>query len=320
MNLIPDWQCDRVVLILPTAFMEYYDEHLAELELFYANFVKEIAVSDRVICLVPDCTHAEKMIDLTGLGEDFFPISHVEDIWVRDFAPIQSASNYFKLKFNPAYDSQVDNEYIDRSFLYFLNRLQLDNLEQLDLCLEGGNFIHNGKGTAIITDKIYRQNKHITAREIEHLIKDKLAIERLVIVPTEPGDRTGHIDGMMRWIDEKQLLINDYQSVYPNSKFCHQLKDSLERQLPGIEKKSLPYLPSSKKDRGWYSASGNYINYLRTKNRVYISLFGNSVESEIKQIYQQVFKQKISFVESKEIARYGGLLNCISSFLRLLPI
>ena len=312
MNLIPDWQCDGVILVLPTVFMEYYDENLTELELFYADFLQQIAKYDWVTCLVPDMTHAKRMMHLTNLSEEIFLISETEDIWVRDFAPIQTKFSYLKLKFNPTYESKVNNQYIDRSFLESLIELQLNDLEFIDLYLEGGNFIHNGNGTAIITDKVYRQNKFKTPPEIEFLIKDKLAVERLIIVSTEPGDRTGHIDGMMRWIDGERLLINDYQNVYPNSKFYQQLKICLEHQLPDVELIILPYTPTAKKYKGWYSAAGNYINYLRTKNRVYIPVFGNSIESEIKQIYRQLFQQQVSFISSEAIAKYGGLLNCIS--------
>ena len=312
MNLIPDWQCDRIILILPTVFMEYYDEDLKELELFYADFLQEIAKYDRVICLVSDRTNAKKMMQLTNLSENYFFIAYLEDIWVRDFAPIQSDTSYLKLKFNPSYESKTNNKFIDRSFLDFLKELQLNNLEFVDLYLEGGNFIHNGNGTAIITDKIYRQNKLKTPQEIELLIKDKLSIENLVIVPTEPWDRTGHIDGMMRWIDNKRLLINDYQSIYPNTKFYKKLNSCLDRQLPDVKKIILPYVPTSTQHKGWYSAAGNYINYLRTKNRVYIPVFGNAIEPKMKQIYQQIFNNKISFISSNVLAKYGGLLNCIS--------
>ena len=312
MNLIPDWQCDRVVLVLPTRFMEYYDEHLSQLELFYADFMAEIARYDSVICLVPDRDRAKKMMQLTNLGSDFFPIAEVEDIWVRDFALIQSVNSYWKFKFNPSYESKTNNKYISSSFIKFVQQLEIDNLNSIDLCLEGGNLIHNGKGIAIATDKIYRQNQDKTPDEIAALFEGKLGIKRLVVVPTEPGDRTGHIDGMMRWIDERRLLINDYCAIYPHSKFVKKLKDCLALQLPDIELVILPYLPETEKYKGWYSAVGNYINYLRTKNRVYVPVFVNDLEPKIKQIYQQNFDRECSFIISNSIAQYGGLLNCIT--------
>ncbi len=312
LNLIPDWECDRVLLILPTPFMEYYERDLTELQLFYADLLEEIAKYDRVICIVSDRSHADKMMQLTNLSEDVFPIAYVKDIWVRDFAPIQSKSNYLKLKYNPTYDSQIDNEDIERSFLGFFKDFEINNLELIDLCLEGGNFIHNGKGTAIITDKIYQQNQQKNARQIEDLIKNKLAIEKLVIVPTEPDEPTGHIDGMMRWLDSERLLINNYQNLYPNTNFYEELNSCLARQLPDVARVILPYLPVDKKYEDWESAEGNYINYLRTKNRVYVPVFNNSLEPEIKQIYKQIFNNKVSFIDSNAVAKYGGLLNCLS--------
>lgn len=161
MNLIPAWKTNSVVLVLPTVFMEYYNDDLTELELFYADFLMEIAKSDRVRCLVPDQVHAEKMARLTQLDLSNFGIATIEDIWIRDFAPIQSEKGYLKFTYNPSYNSQFFNQWVDPSFIAYFNQIknQSMNLTFIDLKMAGCDFIHNGKDTAIITKKLYRQNQ-----------------------------------------------------------------------------------------------------------------------------------------------------------------
>lgn len=316
-NLTPDWDTDCVVLVLPTALMNYYNDSLAELELFYADFLVEIAKHDTVICLVPNKGHVEKMVRLTRLDTSIFCIAEVEDIWVRDFAPIQSEQCYIKFIFNPAYESKLNNEFIDKSFInyFFANQIKdcFADMMFIDICLEGGNFIHNREGKVIVTEKIYSQNRNKTKDEIDRLLRDKLFIEKLVVVPTEPGDRTGHTDGMLRWIDANRIVINGYQADEPRrAKFLKKLNNCLDKYLPDVERITIPYFPSAEQTKGWFSAEGNYINFLRTRNRVYVPVYNTLEEAAIQEIYSQIFGEKVSFIEANVLAKYGGALNCIT--------
>jgi agmatine deiminase len=316
-NLIADWDTDGIILILPTASMNYYNEFLTELEFFYADFLKKIAQYDRVICLVPDRCHLEKMMRLTGLKETCFCEAVVEDIWIRDFAPIQSEQTYIKFIFNPAYESRFNNELFERSFMnYFLNSQLKDycfDTMYIDLRLEGGNFTHNGKGTAIATEKLYSQNRHKTREEIHRLLKEKLFLEKLVIVPTEPNDRTGHIDGMIRWLDCDRIAIDNYQANDARkSKFLQKLNSCLEQNLPDVEKIKVPYSPSIEQYRNWFSAKGNYINFLRTKHQVYVPIYHLPDEDRVKEFFIKLFGDRVSFIDARVLSKYGGAFNCIT--------
>lgn len=153
-NLIPDWDTDCVVLVLPTALMNYYNDYLVELELFYADFLQTIANYDTVIYIVPNKAYVEKMVRLTKLKPSIFCTAEVEDIWVRDFAPIQSEQCYLKFIFNPAYESKSNNDFIDKSFRKLMSNQIRDSYADLmfiDLRLEGGNVTHNGARVVIVT-------------------------------------------------------------------------------------------------------------------------------------------------------------------------
>ena len=313
MNLIPEWETDTVTLVLPNIFMEYYNETIKELEVFYAEFLIEIAKYDRVICIVPDLEHANKMVQLTGLNLSNFRISDLEDIWIRDFAQVQSTQNYLKFIYQPSYDERETCNRIEKEIRkYFYNFIQED-VKFIDLKLEGGNFIHNGKGTAIVTDKLYYQNPDKTPEEINQLIKETTLIEKLVVVPTQPGDMTGHIDGMIKWISDDQLFINDYQTLTGDwDVFLDRFNRSLERQLPEFKKWRIPYSLSDKQYLGWFNEEGNYLNFLITQNRVYAPIYNRPEDENIKKIFNDVFDSNVSFIDSGAISKYGGVLHCLT--------
>ncbi|MDY7023460.1 MAG: agmatine deiminase family protein [Cyanobacteriota bacterium] len=315
MNLIPEWKTNTVILVLPNVLMEYYSEYLTELDNFYANFLIEIAKHDQVICLVPDHAHAEKMVKLTNLDLSIFKIANIEDIWIRDLAPIQSDQGYIKFIYNPDYDETLDYESFEENYINHLKKLINNsvNISFVDLKLDGGNFIHNGKGTAIMTEKLYHNNPHKTKEEVNQLIKEKTFIDKLVVVPTEPGDITGHIDGMLQWIDSDRILINDYHTQGDDfASFAEKLDRCLEQQLPEVEKIKIPYFPSEEKYLGWYDEKGNYMNFLMTQNRVYAPIYNQPEDEAAQEIYTQIFGQNVSFIESGAISRYGGMLHCIT--------
>jgi agmatine/peptidylarginine deiminase len=69
-----------------------------------------------------------------------------------------------------------------------------------EIVLDGGNFIHNGQRTAITTNRIIADNENLFVQQIRDVFWMRLNIENLLIIPVEPGDRTGHVDGIVRFI------------------------------------------------------------------------------------------------------------------------
>ncbi|RUS95293.1 hypothetical protein DSM106972_090690 [Dulcicalothrix desertica PCC 7102] len=325
MHLIPDWETDHVTLVLPTVYMDIYNDYLCELELFYADFLVEISKFDKVTCIVPNQAHREKMSRLSGVNPSIFYISCVKDIWLRDFTPVQLDKCYAKFIYNPSYCASHLNESTEQSCMEYFRVASEGNANiiPIDICLEGGNFICNGQGTVIMTEKLYSRNKSKSREEIESLLKNNLPIEKLVVIPVEPGDRTGHIDGMIRWLDRERIVINDYNYANVHSRrFVDKLHACLDKHLPNVERIEIPYCPSPNKTYGWYNASGNYINFLRTKNMVYVPIYGIPEDEDAKEKYSQIFGKHVCFLDANAIAKYGGVFNCITITYKsgLIPI
>ena len=55
---------------------------------------------------------------------------------------------------------------------------------------------------AILTDRIYQENRPLTPAAIRERLRRELEVGKLIIIPVEPGDVLGHADGVLRFAVE----------------------------------------------------------------------------------------------------------------------
>ncbi len=107
-------------------------------------------------------------------------------------------------------------------------------IERSDVYLEFGNLIFDGRGTAFATDFILRFNEsasggRLDAAEIERRITRHLGLERIVWLPRQPHEPTGHIDMFAKLIGDHTMLVAD--SALPER---HQMLDEAARRFAGL--------------------------------------------------------------------------------------
>lgn len=308
---VPDWETSCVTLVLPTAAMYAYNRDLAALELFYAELCRTLAEAETVACVVPDPASVEKMVRLSGLPAACFPVGELPDLWVRDFAPIPTLSGPVKFRYDPLYTSSKLNRKVDEGFRRYLRRRDV-SFRSVDLALEGGNLTHNGDGVAVVTEKLFARNRPSTREQVVEALREALGLERVVVLPAEPGDRTGHIDGMLRFVGERSFVVNVYPHLGAGSRFRRRLERILAEELSDFERIELPYHASPEKIDGWYDARGNYANFLRTRSRVYLPVYGIPEDEQALGVFESLVPGRVTPVDASLVARYGGALHCIS--------
>ena len=131
---------------------------------------------------------------------------------------------------------------------------------------------------------------------------EKLLEASLIIIPSLKSDMTGHADGMVRFVDENTVVTNA-----PLSSFGFETKVKKSLQNYGFHVIDFPYF-YSKGD----SAVGCYLNYLETEKSIFLPVFGVDTDNEAIELAKNIFDKTIIPVNINEIAKYGGLLNCIS--------
>ena len=134
-----------------------------------------------------------------------------------------------------------------------------------------------------------------------------LEVEQIIIVPEHPDDFTGHADGLIRFVDDKTVLINDFSKV--EHKYSRAFEGTLIKA--GLKFIKIPYNPYCNKFS--YDAKGIYMNYLQMKQVIIVPVFDLAEDEIVVKQFEKIFSNdKIVTVLSNEIALQGGILNCIT--------
>ena len=237
-----------------------------------------------------------QMFDRHGVCYEFL---RTKDIWMRDFMP-------FLLDDGRLVSYDYDPDYLkDEKYSHIRTKIHPLN-DHINLAIDGGNFIRY-KNKAIMTDKIFNENPLKTKTKIVETIKQKCALNELIIIPRQPYDMLGHSDGMVRWIDENSVLVNDFSNE--SKSFNDRLIRSLKKY--GLNIKFMKYGEGFfNKTRDW----GAYLNFIKIKNILIVPIYGidddDAAIAQIKKIYSDCSVETINL---SEIIELGGALHCITA-------
>lgn len=237
-----------------------------------------------------------QIFDIHGVCYKFL---QTKDIWMRDFMP-------FLLDDGRLVSYDYDPDYLkDDKYSHLRTKIQPLS-DHINLVLDGGNFVRLGN-KAIMTDKIFRENPSKTKSEIIETIKQKCGLKELIIIPKQPYDMLGHSDGMVRWIDENSVLVNDFSNE--SKSFNDRLVRALKKH--GLKIKLMKYGEGFfSKTRDW----GAYLNFIKIKNILIVPIYGidddDAAIAQIKKIYSDCSVETINL---SEIIELGGALHCITA-------
>lgn len=230
-----------------------------------------------------------------------------KDIWARDYMPIQIERNRFvQFTYQPDYLIKYKKWIITISDVDpICNAIEIKPVKSR-IKLDGGNVIRS-KTKAILTDKIFSENPSIAEKDLLNELKSTLEVNELILIPTPPHDITGHADGVVRFLDEKTVLINDYSKE--DKIYAGRLHSILQNAK--LDYDEIPYNPYENKT--YISARGIYINYIQMNDFIFIPTFGLPEDDKALKLFEKLFSdQSIIPIDSNDIAEEGGILNCIS--------
>ena len=250
------------------------------------------------------------MAVLHGWGAEVDLLGHFSDpldIWIRDWGCVEGvffryAPDYAKGLYSRAAVARAMiglNAHLPGPF----------HLRLSPLVLDGGNLVHNGT-VAIVTDKVFRDNAHLSRLEIERAIA-WLGFEKIVFIPTEPGDEIGHADGMCRFVNKHTLLVNDYASASMSS-FGRKLGCALRAAKLDVEIVAMPWFWRSGRSDGVPSAVGCYVNFLHLKQGIILPSFDHRKDEQAHALLASLVKRPVVSVPATPLAKLGGVFNCIS--------
>lgn len=238
-----------------------------------------------------------------GIGNHTLEKTDCPDVWIRDWGSV--AGCYFK--YDPSYArGTFAREQVARARRN-LNRHLGFIPRDVPVVLEGGNLIHNGK-IAIVTEKIFADNHHLTRSEVERLIL-AVGFQRVVFIPVEPEDTIGHADGIVKFLAPDLLLVNDYRGS-DFTTYHRKLFACLREAKIGVEIVPFPWFCTDGRVDGIWSAVGCYINFVLTKRGIIFPTFSNPVDEKVALLLDELSPLPKRSVESTALARQGGVLNC----------
>ena len=145
-----------------------------------------------------------KLFNDNNLSCEF--LGRTKDIWMRDFMPVKSTDGkYIQFDYHPVYLKKYHKYITDGSLI--AKQLGIETIKT-NIKLDGGNFVcYNGK--AIITSRIFKENPNYLEQKLTDKIKNLLKLNKIIIIEEE-YDTYGHSDGMVRFVDDNTVLINEY--------------------------------------------------------------------------------------------------------------
>ena len=255
-------------------------------------------------------TYANLIAALDKYGVEHRLIPNTNDVWCRDYMPIQVADWDFRgFTYDPDYLQETEEFLASRTDG---NKLCCEmgfevKMPSRSLVVDGGNVIRCDD-KLIMVEKVFRENPYPmteTAKAIEEHFNAEL-----VVLPWDKYEFYGHADGLVRYIGDGRVLVTNYDRF--NKGFTRKVIQILQQHFPEVYK--LEYDVPKQHKYNWA-----YINWLQTDKLLLIPSFGCP---EDEQAFEQIaslmpmYEGRIEMVGANDLIRHGGCLNCVSWTVR----
>lgn len=241
---------------------------------------------------------------------EFTLLPNTKDVWAVDYMPIQTDLNKFvRFVYNPSYLQTKKYLKTISDVDEICKAIGIETLKT-EIIIDGGN-VTRWANKVIMTDRVFKDNPIYERKKLIKELHELLQVDKIYFVPEQPGDFTGHSDGMVRFVDEHTVIINDYKQE--KEWFYRAFEIAIHNT--GLDYITIPYNVYDNKSND--HANGDYINYLQMENTIIIPIFGIKEDDLAVRQLETIFAgQNIQTIESNEIAYDGGILNCITWNIR----
>lgn len=256
------------------------------------------------------------------------PIVGTKNIWCRDYMPTQIEGNRF-VKFN--YKGYGTPDAVSRGLAY--NDYPqlvvpeecwtgLGHVRMSDIVLDVGNVSRRGS-KAVVTEIIFRHNPQYQPQKLIAELESLLEAQ-LVLVPVEPGDDLGHADGILKWIDDTTVFINDTTVMEDEDYDAY--TQALTARLGAYGITAVPFtyaydlcpeIDEAEFRRKYPDADdlnpgyGYYVNFLQVDGLILLPFFGIPRDEEAAALVRQYYPHSDCVgIDCADLSMEGGLLNC----------
>ena len=254
------------------------------------------------------------MITWQSWGRDKVLIVPMPDIWMRDFGTANAVQPVmFRYTAAGQGGKQEDADTVQEKIAMLAEEAGL-SFTETDLFNDGGNFVDDYAGNAVVSRKFLRDN-NLSEEKARKSIRALTKVKNIAFIEADEQGGLEHADGVVSFVDTNTLIINSYPD---DPEYAEQLKNDLRRGLPGVEIHEIvtPYDGSNIYDKRFGSACGLYTNALVTPDRVYLPQFGIPEDDIALKQTRAATSREIVPVFSNHVCQMGGGVRCMSWQLR----
>lgn len=245
---------------------------------------------------------------LNDNGVDYGILGNTNDIWCRDYMPIQIEDNRFvSYTYNPDYLQAKHN----KRFITDVNNVSnIDFMRKAEivdsgLVIDGGNVVKCGD-TIVMTDKVFVENNDKTPAEVEKILRNTFQCD-ILFLPWDREENYGHSDGIVHYVGDGKILLTNYKDF--SSYYYYRFRKVLDKKFEVI---TLKYNTKTRHARSWA-----YINFLQVGKLVLVPQLGIEEDKQaLEQIGNALAGCSVVGIPALEAVRKGGALNCISWNIR----
>ena len=298
-----------IVVSLPGESDVQYLDYLEKI----ADFLIEMDVKTKGrdhLFIVHDKSGWEYLKHHTFVNAHLIEVGQSLDLWMRDFPPCMPKQQ-IKFKYRPQYLNVSQAKFDEGNFEKFARMVKLPQLQHSNLVLEGGNIVDNGVDAAITTERPLQDNPSLTKAEFVKSLEG--TIKRKVAVIPDPEDTTGHVDGVVAFVEKDVLLISLFDDA-DGPDFYDAMEAAVLNVFPNLKIVPLPCYAKKGKSHGFVSAEGSYANSLVTNNAVYLPYFANQTANEnaFATFKNSTKKEIIPVYNAGKVPVLGGSLRCMT--------
>lgn len=255
-------------------------------------------------------TYAYLISALEKQGVEYRFLNNTNDIWCRDYMPIQVAEYVFcGFDYDPDYlheseklrASRTDGNQLCRDLGFEVKH------SSIPLIIDGGNVIRCDN-KIIMVEKVFKENK-CSSKKLRKIIEEHFMAE-LIVLPWDEFELYGHADGLVRYIGNDRVLMTNYDRF--DKCISRKIVNVLRQHFNEVVK--LEYNIQRQHKHNWA-----YINWLQTDKVLLIPSFGYP---EDEQAFEQItslmpmYQGHAEMINAKDLIRHEGCLNCASWTIR----
>lgn len=259
-----------------------------------AELIEETSEVAKAWVLVPG-RYEQKGVELylTKKGIDLSNINflHVkyDRVWMRDCGPTAVFSGKDKKAvfiWNPYFFAALpynkfDNEVAPQLAAYFNIPIY-----RLPVIMEGGNIITDGKGTIIVLASILERNGDVDEEKLKLILREYFGAKRPIVLSSVPGEHCGHVDMVIKFIDEDTLMIAQAPNDHGWYSFLESITDELKR-IKSVNGKDyrifrIPLAPTEDDIQ-----ERSFVNSLTVNDKVIVPLYNTKQDKIALDVYRQ---------------------------------